>query len=148
MAEFYVSLSQEDIAEQIAALLNRHNKLVKIHNKFTIMNSTIKYFVEMTTSGGAIHKPVVIGCVGLLKDNSYLSTVKHLSVDPSYRERGIAKRLVQIAIANCTTDNIRMTIREDNVPSLMLSKAIQFKHITKTLHKDHYVITVGRRRIL
>lgn len=148
MAEFYVSLNKDEIAEQIALLLNKQNRLTKIHTKHTIMNSAIKYFVHLLAIDSAIHKPIVVGCAGLLQENPYLSTIKHISVLPKYKNHGIAKRIVQLAINNCATDTIRMTIREDNYPSLMLAKSLRFDYVTKNFHKDHYVVIVGRRRIL
>lgn len=148
MAEFYVSLPEDEVAKQIAILLNKQNKLIKIHNKHTIMGSTIKYFVHLITTDGAIHKPIVAGCAGLLQENPYLSTIKHVSVLPKYGRQGVAKDLIQLAIDHCVTNTVRMTIREDNYPSLMLAKSMSFEYITKNFNKDHYVIIVGRRRTL
>lgn len=151
MSKFYVSLAQDAIADQIAALLNKQNKLTKIHNRFTIKGGTVNYFIEICNpikNGSAAKSPIVIGCAGLLKENPYLSTIKHVSVSTDYRKLGIARKLIQLAIDQCTTEHIRMTIREDNKASLELAQSLNFKHIITNFCKDHNVITVGRRRVI
>lgn len=138
MAEFYVSISRKEMALQIAALVNNYNRLYKRHTAASILRDRASYFVE--TIGNK-----VIGCVGLSRRYPSLSEIKHICVSPTHRKRGIAKKLVNLAIANCDTEYVYMTIRGDNIPSLMTAKSLNFAVIRKDWYSDHHVITVGRR---
>lgn len=139
MAEFFVTLSNHEMASQIAALLNMQNKLYKSHAASTIMNSAASYFVEIDDNR-------VVGCTGLLKEYPTLSRSYHTSVHPSHQRRGLAARLMMVAIANCETEYIYGTIREDNTASLNLVKKFGWKFVKKHWNKDHFVITMAGRR--
>lgn len=137
MAEFFTSLSKKEIASDIAGMLNNFNKLYRRHNDQSIMTELADYFVEI--SGGK-----VIGCVGLKKKEATLSEIKHLCISPPFRRHGIAKKLILLAIANCSTKYVCMNIRDDNVPSLKLVQSLGFLNVSKRWNLDHHVITVGR----
>ena len=139
MAGFYVAVSKEGMAMQIAALINTHNKLYRKHSTWSVLNDKANYFVEVMSSR-------VVGCVGTVKRYSTLSEVKHVCVDPGYRKQGIARRLVELAITNCETEYVYMTIRDDNIPSLKMAESLGFVPVRKHWSVDHYVITVGRKR--
>lgn len=139
MAEFYVSLSQREMAIQIATLVNVHNKLYKRHTERTIFKDKADYFVEIVIDQ-------VVGCVGLSQRDTNLSEIKHVCVHPHFRQRGIGKKLVNLAIANCKTDYVYMTIREDNIPSLKMAQSLGFVPVKKHWNVDHFVVTVGRRK--
>ena len=139
MAEFYVSLTQREMASQIAALVNIHNKLYKRHTERSIYKEKGDYFVEVVGNR-------VVGCVGLSRRDTNLTEVKHVCVHPDFRLRGIGKRLVNLAIANCETDYVYMTVREDNIPSLKMAQSLCFVPVKKHWNIDHSVITVGRRK--
>ena len=139
MAEFYVSLSTTEIATQVALLINKYNLWNTKYTTNTIYSSPAYYFVELINSQ-------VIGCVSILKICSTLSKIQHICVIPEFRCKGIATKLTDLAIGTCNTDYLYMTIREDNIPSLNLAKTLGFTYIKKHWFKDHYTITVGRRR--
>jgi len=138
MAEFYVTLSQMEIAAQIAQLLNAQNRLYTFHTQRSIMDSMASYFVEV--SNGKI-----VGCTALLREFSTLSKSFHTSVSPTYQRRGLAVKLLSTAIANCKTPYIYGTVREDNIPSLNLIKKLGWKFIRKDWNRDHYIITMAGR---
>lgn len=139
MSEFYVSISRKGMAQQIAALINQHNKLYKNHTSYSVMNNNVDYFVEI------VHN-VVVGCANLSKKFHNSSEIKHICVEPKFRRNGIAKKLVLLAIANCSTEYVYMRIRDDNLPSLMLAKTLGFVPVGQYWSADHFVITVGRKR--
>lgn len=139
MAEFYVSISRDEMAKQIAALVNSYNKLYKKHTAFSILRDKASYFVE--TIGDK-----VIGCTGLSRRYPNLSEIKHVCISPAHRRKGVAKKLINLAIANCSTEYVYMTINENNLPSLMMAKSLGFVVIRQDWRSDHYVITVGRRK--
>lgn len=141
MAEFYVSLTQKEMACQIAMLVNAHNKLYKRHTEWSIFKDKADYFVEVVGNR-------IVGCAGLSQRDTNLSEIKHVCVDPEFRQRGMGKKLMNLAIANCKTDYIYMTIREDNIPSLKMAQSLNFVPVKKHWSIDHFVITVGRRKEL
>jgi len=142
MADFYISLSDNEIASQIAALLNANNQLLIKHNAASIKGGSAVYFIEI---GGAAQ---VIGCAGLAIEQPILSKIFHVCTHPDYRRRGIAKKLVGLALSNCRTDNVYMTIREDNLPSLTMASSLGFQILQRIWSIDHWVIVVGRRGTL
>lgn len=137
MSEFYISLPAEQIAEQIAQLVNKYNKLYKRHNAYSIINSPAKYFIE-------VHGDKIVGCTALLKEEPKLSRNFHTCVDPDFRRRGIAKKLKLMAINNCETEFIFSTVREDNIPSIRMNQSLGYVFVKKEWSRDHYVITFGR----
>ena len=103
------------------------------------MSGKTDYFVEF--EGGK-----VVGCAGVLKRFPNMSEIRHVCVDTPYRSKGIASKLVNLAIANCGTELVYMTIRDDNVPSLKMASSLGFVFVKKHWSIDHFVITVGRRQ--
>lgn len=139
MAEFFVTLGNQEIAKQVADMLNTQNQLYKRHSAYTIMNGATNYFVELEGSR-------VVGCTGLLKEFPTLSKSFHTSVLPSHRGMGLATKLLTVAFANCDTEYVYGTIREDNVASLRLVDKFGWKPVKKTWSRDHFVITMAGRR--
>lgn len=139
MADFYISISRDEIALQISTLINNHNKLCRKHTASSILRGGADYFVEVIGNK-------IIGCVGLFKKHITLSEIRHLCITPIHRRRGIAKNLITLAIANCDTENVYMVIRDDNIPSLITAKSLGFVPIKKDWRSDHYIITVGRKK--
>jgi len=139
MADFYISMSSDEIAAQIAGLLNHHNKLTRTHNRHSIQRSPANYFVE-------VDKDKVIGCAASLKTSQNLSTIKHICVHPDYRQQGIAKKLAALAIEKSSTEYVNMTIRHDNIPSQLMAKSLGFVFVERKPAGDHDIIMVGRKR--
>lgn len=138
MANFFVSLTNEEIAGQIAFLINKYNNLYIVHNWFTVNSSTIDYFVEIIGNR-------VIGCAGILKETGNWSLIKHVCVAPEFRNKGIAIKLINTAIQNCKTEYVYMTIRENNLASLNMAKTLGFNTIKREWSKNHYIVAVGRK---
>jgi len=124
------------MARDIAGLINSFNRLTVKHSIDSIRNSTTTYFTEICLK-------FVIGCVGLSTEPGG-SRIKHLCVHPSFRNSGVARRLVQSAIDHSETPTVFMTIRDDNFPCLQLAKSMGFEIWKKTWHIDHFVYVVGR----
>lgn len=139
---FILTNDQRHIADQIADMLNKHNKLYKVHTWSSIIGSTADYFIEVASSATTSLK--VVGCVALEPEFKTLSKIKHLCVLPECRRMGLAKKLVGTAIANCRTDNVYMTVREDNLASLGLAASMGFVFVNKIWSRDHNIIALGR----
>ena len=137
MTEFYVSVSHDEMAQQIADLVNTHNQLYKQHTAYSITNSIAKYFVEVV-------QDKVIGCTALVKEEEKLSRNFHTCVHPSFRRQGIARKLKLLAIQNCDTNYIFSTVREDNQPSINMNLSLGYIFVNKIWSRDHYVLTLGR----
>ena len=137
MAEFYVSLSHNEMAKQIADLVNTHNQLYKKHTTYSVLNSVARYFVEVVNDK-------VIGCTALVKEEENLSRNFHTCVSPAFRRKGIARKLKLLAIQNCNTSYIFSTVREDNTPSINMNLSLGYVFVNKIWSKDHYVLTLGR----
>ncbi len=137
MAEFYVSLSNSEMSEQIADLVNTHNQLYKKHTTYSVLNSIAKYFVEVVNDK-------VVGCTALVKEEGNLSRNFHTCVSPEFRRKGIARKLKFLAIQNCETGYIFSTVREDNVPSINMNLSLGYVFVNKIWSRDHYVLTLGR----
>jgi len=137
MAEFYMSLPAESIAQQVADLLNDHNKLTKKHSVFSILGSPAKYFLEIAGDK-------VVGCSATVKEGTQLTRQFHLCVHPKFRRQGIAKKLKQMSLNSVETPFVYVTIRDDNKPSLNLNYSFGFVFVNKIWAANHYVITLGR----
>jgi ribosomal protein S18 acetylase RimI-like enzyme len=138
MANFFVSLTNEEIAKQIADLINKHNCLYVKHNGFTIASRTTDYFVE-------IFGNEVVGCASITKENNNWSIIKYVCVKPEFRRKGIANKLVNLSVQNCKTKYVYMTIREDNVASLRMANKLEFTIMKQEWSRNHYLIVVGRK---
>ena len=91
--KLHLTLSEKDIASQITTLINTHNGWQIKYSSQTLLNSNINYFVELNQN-------LVIGCIGLQRENNLNSKIVHLCVHNLYRMKGIGKKLVTTAINN------------------------------------------------
>ncbi len=139
MAEFYVSVSEHDMAIQIADMLNQYNKWAIRFSAQSLLMTPARYFVELENT-------TVVGCASHFKEYDTLTKIQHICVLPSRQRRGIAKRLTNLAIEHSETEFVYMTIREDNIASLTLAVSLGFKYITKHWFRDHWTLTYGRRK--
>ena len=139
MAKFYVSVSDYEMAMQVANMLNRYNKWMRNFSAQTLLTTDALYFVELCGS-------TITGCASCVREYPELSKIQHICVLPEYRKRGIARRLAETAIVNCDTEYVYMTIRDDNTASLMLAKSMGFAYVKRHWFKDHWTLTFGRRR--
>jgi predicted GNAT family acetyltransferase len=139
MAEFYVSVSERDMAIQIADMLNQYNRWATKFSAQSLLITTARYFVELENM-------MVVGCASHLKEYETLTKIQHICVHPASRKMGIATRLTNLAIDNSETEFVYMTIREDNVASLRLAQSLGFRYVIKNWFRDHWTLTYGRRK--
>jgi ribosomal protein S18 acetylase RimI-like enzyme len=139
MAEFYVSVPEISMADQISIMLNQHNRWATKFSAQSLIMTPARYFVELENT-------TVVGCASHLKQYDTLTKIQHICVIPQRQRRGIAKRLTNIAIDNSETEYVYMTIREDNIASLNLAQSLEFRYITKHWFRDHWTLTFGRRK--
>jgi ribosomal protein S18 acetylase RimI-like enzyme len=138
MTNFFITLPRNELAGQIAKLLNENNKLTVHHTANTILTSRANYFVDVVNG-------IVIGCVALQKENALFTRQFHMCVHPNFRRLGIAKRLSQAAVNSADTQYVYTTIREDNAASLNLNKNLGFTIIGGVWVNDHNVLTLVKK---
>jgi GNAT superfamily N-acetyltransferase len=138
MSNFYVNLTKEEMAAQVAALLNGQNQLTTTYTPYFLMVARQDYFVE-------VYGSLVVGCAALEYENSTWSKIKHVSVRPEFQRRGIAKRILTTILGCCKSENVYMTIREDNKPSLAMANSLGFVVVKREWIQDHYLLAVGRK---
>jgi len=136
MANFYMTLSTEEISRQIAELLNNNNKLTRYHSIHTLKLDKGAYFVDIV--GGQ-----VIGCSAIHQENDQLTRQFHLCVHPNFRRLGIGRKLKLAALAHIVTPYVYITIREDNIASINLNMSLGFVLVKKDWAGDHNVLTLG-----
>ena len=117
--KLHLTLSELDIASQIATLIDTYNGWQIKCSSQAILNSNVNYFVEL-------HQNLVIGCAGLHYENALSSKLVHLCVHNLYRKKGIGKKLVTTLINNCPTNKISVNIRNTNFNSLYLFYRLGF----------------------
>lgn len=130
---FYRSIDAQDIARQLAGLLNTYNGLAQTRHAIDILNSKTDYVVET-------HGKLVIGAVGIRKLSFHLSEVKHLSVHEKWRGKGVGRFLLKRADGLCQTPFAYVTIREDNLPSIRLFESVGFSRAGEYSGKGRRVL--------
>lgn len=146
MAEFYVPKNKDELAAQVAVLLNQHNRLTKVHSQFTINGSPAKYYIELAqfVDGGAFISKVV-GCVGLTQESPTLTRLHHLSVDVLFRNKGLAKNLIKSALKYCQTEFIYMKVRDDNKACHRAAFHYDFQPSNVEARNGYNLVTLSRR---
>lgn len=134
---FYFSLDHQDIAGQVAALLNSYNRLGTTKSIPDVTSGRNNYIVET-------HGRWVIGTVGLDRQSYTFTEIKHLVVHPDWRGKGIAKHLLKRAIDITSTKMAYATVREDNKSSLKLFESFGFRNAGDYAAEDHRVVLLVR----
>jgi len=137
MANFYMALPAEEMARQVAVLLNEHNQLRKPHTAYTISRGAGAYFVDIVAG-------TVVGCSAIHQETEEATRQFHLCVHPNFRRQGLARKLKLASLAHVTTPYVYVTIREDNVASINLNMSLGFVVVKKDWVNDHNVLTLGR----
>jgi len=134
---FYFSLDHQDIAGQVAALLNSYNKLGTTKSIPDVISGRNNYIVET-------HGRWVIGAVGLDRQSYTFTEIKHLVVHPNWRGKGVAKHLLKRALDITSTKMAYATVREDNKSSLKLFESLGFRNAGDYAAEDHRVVLLVR----
>lgn len=127
------TLSEEDLCQQLADLLNKHSNLAKWRSAIDIKKSDVSYVVET-------HGRFLIGACGVHQQSPSISEVKNLVVLPHWRGKGLGKFLVGTAMQEAQTPLLYATIRKDNLSSLAVFQSLGFKVVEEYPAQDHSVI--------
>jgi len=124
-------------AEQIAHLLNLHNKLQSPYDGRRILNSNATYYPEH-------FEGLVFGSVAVQRMNFMLTEIKHLVVHPAFRKMGLARVMLGKAMGAAVTPLLFATIRADNEGSLHLFQGEGFKPVAKARVDKHQILFLLR----
>lgn len=134
---FLHSLSEEEIAVQVAALLNTYNGLRGKKSANHVQHSQTQYIIES-------HGRLVLGAVGIDRVSYTMTEVKHLVVLPEWRKRGVGLFLVKRALSLCNTPHVYATVRESNKGSIGLFQKAGFWEAGKYFSQNHNVLLLVR----
>ncbi|HEC63677.1 hypothetical protein LCGC14_2609230 [marine sediment metagenome] len=127
------SISDTQIAYQVANLVNENNRLHTKYSYAQILEKRQTYLVE--TIGN-----LVVGCAAIEKQGYTISELKHISVNVQFRRKGIAKTMVEAALARAKTPIVYATVQESNVSSQKLLASCGFTSTNKYM--------TGKRQVL
>lgn len=134
---FYFTLTHQQIAYQVAALINCHNGLSQRKSVADVQTGRTDYVVET-------HGQWVLGAIGLDRQSYTFTEIKHLVVHTEWRGKGVAKLLLKRALAIVSTKMVYATVREDNEASLKLFESFGFRRSGDYSAIDHRVVLLVR----
>lgn len=138
MPKFYHSLSNMEIAEQVAGLLNSYNQLSYSRTGYDVLSGRIDYLVES-------HGKDLIGICGIERLSYQFTEIKHLVTRPEWRRKGVASWLLQRTMNLGATPLLYATVRKDNGASLNLFKNSGFQETAAYPAEEHEVVLLVRK---
>ena len=138
MSKFALTIDANNLAGQIAGLINAGGQLKFLMSRDSILYNNIRYLVEL-------HKDRVIGTIGLEKCNQSVTEMKHLCVHPEYRQQGLGKRLLERGVQTSLTEIVFGTVRSDNAVNIRNNLRIGMIPIGKITKRTYSIIIFARR---
>ena len=134
---FYFPISHQDIAKQVAALINNYNSLAMMRTSQGILNGKVNYVIET-------HGKYVIGVAGIEKVSYQLSELKHMVVHPDWRGKGLGSFVAKRALQICETPSVYATVRTTNEASIRALEKIDFLRAHEFSADDHALLMLIR----
>jgi N-acetylglutamate synthase-like GNAT family acetyltransferase len=134
---FYFPIPHQDIAKQIAGLINSYNSLAMVRTSQSIINGNVKYVVET-------HGKFVIGLAGIEKVSYQLSELKHMVVHPDWRGKGLGSFVAKRALQLCETPSVYATVRTTNNASIRSLEKLEFLKAHEFSAGDHSLVMLIR----
>jgi GNAT superfamily N-acetyltransferase len=138
MNKFILSVGPQEVATGVSKLINQGGQFGYQLTPTGITKNPISYMIEL--DGGKI-----IGVIGLERVHPKVTELKHLSVDPGYRRKGIGKRLLEKAIKYSPTEFIYGMVRADNATNIRNNLRVGMTPIGKKRGRHGYLICFARR---
>lgn len=139
MSKFILTVNANDLAGQVAGLINAGGQLKFIMSRESILHNNIKYLIEL-------HKDKVIGTIGLEKCNQYVTEMKHLCVHPDYRRQGIGRKLLGRGVKASLTEFVFGAIRSDNAVNIRNNLRVGMIPIGKRTKRTYSILIFVRRK--
>lgn len=134
---FYFPISHQEIANQIADLINSYNSLATMRTSHDILNGNVRYVVET-------HGKFVIGLAGIEKVSYQLSELKHMVVHPDWRGKGLGSFVSKRALQLCETPSVYATVKITNKASIRALEKIEFLKAHEFSAGDHSLMMLIR----
>jgi len=136
----------EDIAAQVADLLNAQNQLTIIYDPAKVLKHADHYIVRLADNAK------VLGCVEVKKLQWYQCEIDHLSVQPDAKRKGLGRALLAEAEAKAKQLGAQVaqcTIRVGNIESEGLFKKNGYMgSVTFTNKENGNRVTVYQKVLL
>jgi len=130
-------ISEQEISEQIAVLLNTYNDLSYKRTFSDILQGKVKYIAET-------HGKRVLAACGYEHLSYQLSEIKHLVVHPNWRGKGLGRFMVKRCIEIIQTPLLYATVKRVNNSSINVFKSLGFKEACTYFNEEHDVIMLTR----
>lgn len=140
MGKYLITIDENNLASQIASLINLGGQLKFLMSRDSIRLSPISYLVEL-------HKDKVIGTIGLEECNPRVTELKHLCVHPEYRRQGLGKKLLEKGAQAAKTEFVFGIVRSDNLVNIRNNLRIGMVPIGKKSKRNYSLIIFARRKI-
>jgi len=140
MNTFNLTIDTNNLADQIAALINSGQQLRYNLTQQSILNGHTRYIIEMD-------REKVIGVIALGQENTRVTEMKFLCVHPNYRGQGLGKKLLEIGIKQATTEFVYGAVRSDNGVNIRNNFRIGMRPIGKYRGRGCYIIIFAKRRL-
>ena len=139
MYKFSLTINANDIASQIAELINNGKQVWYHLTAFSILNSPAKFLIE-------IDKDKVIGVIGLEQKNNYVTELKYLCVHPDYRRCGLGRKMLYFGARSAPTKFVYGTVRSDNYTNIRNNFKCGMKPVGKYKGRGCSIIIFARRK--
>lgn len=139
MSKFSLTISNNEVAKQIADLLNSGKQLWFHQMPQAILGNPIEYLIELD-------QQKVIAVVGLERKAPQVTEIKHLVVHPNYRKRGLGKKMLELGIRNAKTEYVFGTVGIDNVENIRNNFRVGMIPIGKYNSNRRTIIVFAQRR--
>lgn len=134
---FYFPISHQEIAKQVAALINSYSSLAMVRTHQNILDGKINYVIET-------HGKYVIGVAGIEKVSYQLSELKHMVVHPDWRGKGLGPFVAKRALQICETPSVYATVRSTNEASIRALEKLEFLRAHEFSAGDHALVMLIR----
>jgi len=139
MSKFSLTISANNIANQIAELINNGKQVWYHLTASSILNGPVKFLIE-------IDKDKVIGVIGLDKKNNYVTELKYLCIHPDYRRCGLGKKMLYLGAKSAPTKFVYGTVRSDNHTNIRNNFRCGMKPVGKYRGRGCSIIIFARRK--
>jgi len=139
MRKILLTLTNDEIIAQIASLLSLGGQLYYHPTKFSLLNNSIIYIVEMYYNR-------VAGVIGISAQTPQITKLCHLCVHPEHRQKGIGLKLLKKAIEYAETTFVYGEVRENNNASIKNSLHAGLKPVAKYKGATGNIILFAGRR--
>ena len=139
MSKFRLTIGVNNLASQIASLINSGKQIWYYLTDYSILSSPIQFMIELD-------KEKVIAVIGIEKKNESLTELKYLCVHPDYRRQGLGKKMLELGMKAATTKYVYGTVRATNEVNVRNNFRVGMKPVGRYGGRNSCPIIVFARR--